>query len=303
MNVLVLSQVAPQSSLLPLSTMSFPNQNHQKLLLRPRSLSAPHKKRPLESQLQSIPVRVPLLLQYLKTQVKTAWCDKNEFYCLNEEKQLFLFSPAQKKKRRRNRWSSGFLAKKKSTSSPHTSRDDSHLGSDDEDDGDDGEDVERGGGTSFNKGAGDKKEQNVADREGPPQGEQQEESEENKVSTKTGNENSDSIPLNTSHESHQGIESDTQASPSTGKSGKTNSQKQTETDSNEAIMEEAQQSSYAEPMEGEAAEMTTPGTSKVVKGDDTGKGWMFTSSYAYSLIFNLHCKGKHYIYSRYSSRK
>lgn len=198
---------------------------------------------------------------------------------------MFLFSPAQKKKRRRNRWSSGFLAKKKSTSSPHTSRDDSHLGSDDEDDGDDGEDVERGGGTAFNK-------QNVADREGLPQGEQQqEESEENKVLTKTGNENSDSIPLNTSQECHRGIES--QASPSTGKSGKTNSQKQTETDSREVIMEEAQQSSYAEPMEGEAAETMTPGTSKVVKGDDTGKGWMFTSSYAYSLI--LHCKGKHYM--------
>lgn len=203
---------------------------------------------------------------------------------------MFLFSPAQKKKRRRNRWSSGFLAKKKSTSSPHTSRDDSHLGSDDEDDGDDGEDVEKGGGTTFNKGAGDKKEQNVADREGPAPREQ-EESEENKVLTKTGNENNDSIQLNTSQESHKGIETDTQASPSTGKSGKTNSQKQTETDSNEVIMEEAQQSSYAEPMEGEAAESMTPGTSKVVKGDDTGKGWMFTSSSAYSLIFILHCKG------------
>lgn len=237
---------------------------------------------------------MPLLLQYLKTQVKTAWCGKNEFYCLNEEKQLFLFSPAQKKKRRRNRWSSGFLAKKKSTSSPHTSRDDSHLGSDDEDDGDDGEDVEKGGGTAFNKGAGGK-EQIVADREGSAQREQEEESEENKVLTKTGNENNDSMPLNTSQESHKGIESDTQASPSTGKSGKTNSQKQTETDSNEVIMEEAQQSSYAEPMEGEAAETMTPGTSKVVKGDDTGKGWMFTSSYAYGLIFNLRCKGKHYI--------
>lgn len=229
-----------------------------------------------------------MLLQYLKTQVKTAWCDKNEFYCLNEEEQLFLFSPAQKKKRRRNRWSSGFLAKKKSTSSPHTSRDDSHLGSDDEDDGDNGEDVERGRGTAFNK-------QNVADREGPPQGEQQEESEENKVLTKTGNENSDCIPLNASQECHKGIETDTQASPSTGKSGKTDSQKQTETDSNEVIMEDAQQSSYAEPTEGEAAETTIPGTSKVVKGDDTGKGWMFTSSYAYNLIFNLHCKGKHYM--------
>uniref|UniRef100_A0AAQ5Y498 ATPase family AAA domain-containing protein 2 n=1 Tax=Amphiprion ocellaris TaxID=80972 RepID=A0AAQ5Y498_AMPOC len=52
---------------------------------------------------------------------------------------------SQKKKRRKNRWSNGYLAKKKS-SSPHVSRDDAQLGSDeDEEDGDDEDEAEKGG--------------------------------------------------------------------------------------------------------------------------------------------------------------
>ncbi|KAL6108851.1 atad2 [Pungitius sinensis] len=54
---------------------------------------------------------------------------------------------AQKKKRRKSRWSAGLYSKRKSPCSPHMSRDESHLGSDDEDvDNEEEEEVEKGGG-------------------------------------------------------------------------------------------------------------------------------------------------------------
>lgn len=79
-----------------------------------------------------------------------------------------MFSPfvslVQKKKRRRSRWSAGFYSKKKSSCSPHTSRDDAHLGSDEEEeDGDDEEDLEKGGGTEGDEGIEGKEEQMVVD--------------------------------------------------------------------------------------------------------------------------------------------
>lgn len=57
--------------------------------------------------------------------------------------------PAQKKKRRKSRWSTGYIAKKKS--SPHVSKDDAQLGTDeDNEDGDDEDEVEKRGGTEGN---------------------------------------------------------------------------------------------------------------------------------------------------------
>ncbi|XP_056300292.1 ATPase family AAA domain-containing protein 2-like isoform X3 [Pseudoliparis swirei] len=53
---------------------------------------------------------------------------------------------AHKKKRRKSRWSSGLYSKKKSSCSPHTSRDEAHLRSDEEDGDDEEEEVEKGGG-------------------------------------------------------------------------------------------------------------------------------------------------------------
>nr|XP_020452864.1 ATPase family AAA domain-containing protein 2 isoform X2 [Monopterus albus] len=65
-------------------------------------------------------------------------------------------STAQKKKRRKSRWSAGLLAKRKS-SSPHVSRDDAQLGSD-EDDGDDEEEVEKDEGAERDEGTGGEEE-------------------------------------------------------------------------------------------------------------------------------------------------
>ncbi|XP_019112381.2 ATPase family AAA domain-containing protein 2 isoform X2 [Larimichthys crocea] len=75
-----------------------------------------------------------------------------------------LKNTGQKKKRRRSRWSAGNYAKRKSSSSPHTSRDDGHLGSDeDEADGDDEEENEKGGGTECDEGTGGEEEQMVVE--------------------------------------------------------------------------------------------------------------------------------------------
>ncbi|KAM4633071.1 ATPase family AAA domain-containing protein 2 isoform 2-T2 [Polymixia lowei] len=51
---------------------------------------------------------------------------------------------AQRKKRRRSRWSNGVISKKKSTSSPHVSKDDAHLAESDEEE-EEGEDLEEVG--------------------------------------------------------------------------------------------------------------------------------------------------------------
>lgn len=165
---------------------------------------------------------------------------------------------AYKRKRRRNRWSSGFITKKKYTSSPHTSRDESLLASD-EDNGDD-EDAEKEGGASRNNYVGDKNGES-----GPARIEQQEQSEENKAA----NEKSESDPTNTSQDRE--VEGDTQEPSNTEKSDRTSSQKQNELDDNETSMEEAKQNGQAEPAEVAAAEATTAGTSKGAKRDDAGK--------------------------------
>lgn len=109
-------------------------------------------------------------------------------------------------------------------------------------------------------------------------------SEENKVLTKAGRENSETISVNTK-DSHTEIEGDTQGQSNTEESGETNSQKltKTETDKCQTVMQadnrnnkvvtvgEAEQNSPAEAMEVEATETST--TDDAVRGEeDTGAG-------------------------------
>ncbi|XP_071326843.1 ATPase family AAA domain-containing protein 2-like isoform X2 [Trachinotus anak] len=74
---------------------------------------------------------------------------------------------AHRKKRRKSRWSAGLYAKKKS--SPHVSRDDAQLGSDeDEEDGDDEEEAEKETGAERDEGTGGEEDQMVVDVESGP---------------------------------------------------------------------------------------------------------------------------------------
>ncbi|XP_028281971.1 ATPase family AAA domain-containing protein 2 isoform X2 [Parambassis ranga] len=77
---------------------------------------------------------------------------------------------AQRKKRRKSRWSSGcYSNKKKYSSSPHVSRDDAQLASDeDEEDGDEEEEVEKGTGADPDEGDRTQEDQMVVDAETRP---------------------------------------------------------------------------------------------------------------------------------------
>ncbi|KAM3614165.1 uncharacterized protein V6R79_011028 [Siganus canaliculatus] len=83
-----------------------------------------------------------------------------------------LKNTVQKKKRRRSRWSTGVYAqhKRKYSTSPHTSRDDGQLGSDEEEeDGDDEEEAEKGGGIEVDEGTrAEEEEQTVGDVQPEP---------------------------------------------------------------------------------------------------------------------------------------
>uniref|UniRef100_A0A665TLZ8 ATPase family AAA domain-containing protein 2 n=1 Tax=Echeneis naucrates TaxID=173247 RepID=A0A665TLZ8_ECHNA len=73
---------------------------------------------------------------------------------------VIAFTLSHRKKRRKSRWSTGFYAKKKS--SPHVSRDDAQLGSDeDEEDGDDEEEAEKETGAELDEGTGEEEDQIV----------------------------------------------------------------------------------------------------------------------------------------------
>lgn len=77
------------------------------------------------------------------------------------------FPPAQKKKRRKSRWSTGYYAKKKSIS-PHVSKNDDQLGSDEEEeDGDDEDEVEKAG-EERDEGDGAEEDHTIADAESEP---------------------------------------------------------------------------------------------------------------------------------------
>lgn len=76
-------------------------------------------------------------------------CKSGNISKLNPGKNLFFpffffVLAGQKKRRRRNRWSSGICVKRKHAS-PHTSREDAHLATDEEEEDGDDEDAERGG--------------------------------------------------------------------------------------------------------------------------------------------------------------
>ncbi|XP_005943862.1 ATPase family AAA domain-containing protein 2 isoform X1 [Haplochromis burtoni] len=74
---------------------------------------------------------------------------------------------AQKKKRRKSRWSTGYYAKKKSIS-PHVSKNDDQLGSDEEEeDGDDEDEVEKAG-EERDEGDGAEEDHTIADAESEP---------------------------------------------------------------------------------------------------------------------------------------
>lgn len=76
------------------------------------------------------------------------------------------FPPAQKKKRRKSRWSTGYYAKKKSIS-PHVSKNDDQLGSDEEEeDGDDEDEVEKA--EERDEGDGAEEDHTIADAESEP---------------------------------------------------------------------------------------------------------------------------------------
>lgn len=254
--------------------------------------------------------------------------------------------PAQKKKRRKSRWSSGVYAKKR-YSSPHTSRDDAQLGSDEEEeDGDDEEEVEKGGGAEeedqivvdVETGPAPAQEGSVAKKQGSqqvilhetgkPENDNQTQNEKEKVDkavtdqpgqseennmvlTQVGNENSETISVNTNKDSHSEIEGDIQGQYNTEESGETNSQKLTETETHkcQTVIEaddrnnkvvtvgEAEENSPGEAMEVEATGTPATDASAAVRGEeDTGTGLIATQHYLtlHSLkarLFNLKCRG------------
>ncbi|XP_034730547.1 ATPase family AAA domain-containing protein 2-like isoform X2 [Etheostoma cragini] len=71
---------------------------------------------------------------------------------------------AQKKKRRKSRWSTGSYSKKKSSCSPHTSRDDAHSDGEEED-ADNEEEVEKGGGAECDERTEGEEDQMMVDVE------------------------------------------------------------------------------------------------------------------------------------------
>lgn len=71
-------------------------------------------------------------------------------------------STGQKKKRRRSRWASGFIAKKKSTYSPHTAKDDTQS---DDEEGDDEEEGDKGEDEGHNKEPSEQQEEVVVNLE------------------------------------------------------------------------------------------------------------------------------------------
>lgn len=110
--------------------------------------------------------------------------------------------------------------------------------------------------------------------------------------TQAGNENSETISVNTNQDSRTEVEGDTQGQSNTEESGKANSQKLTETrtdkcqtvadDRNKKLVtvEEAEENSPAEPMEVEATETSATDVSAAFRGEeDICTGLILTLSY------------------------
>uniref|UniRef100_A0A8C3ACY7 ATPase family AAA domain-containing protein 2 n=1 Tax=Cyclopterus lumpus TaxID=8103 RepID=A0A8C3ACY7_CYCLU len=227
----------------------------------------------------------------------------------------------QMKKRRKSRWSAGLYSKKKASCSPHMSRD--------EEDGDDEEDeVEKGGGAEYDEGTGGEEDPMMVDVEsGPIQcdsgkaenddetrdekerlgevvADQPGKSEEKKVSTNPGNENSRTISVNTNTDGHAETEGRTQGQCNTEERAETDSQKLTETETcqtvtqadnrnnnNVVTVEVTEQNGPAEPMEVEATD-----ASAATRGEEdtcTDKIWMslpFSCSFPQELLKRVEIK-------------
>lgn len=199
-------------------------------------------------------------------------------------------SAGQKKKRRKSRWSAGIYAKKKASYSPHASRDDAHLVSDEEEeDGEDEEEVEKGGGTEEDEGSREREHQMVVDvetkqttdsqtqhnKENTDKSVTEQQSKEDKVTDK-GNENSETISVNVNQESHAEMEEETEDPSNTEKGDKSKSCELTETENRVVTVGEAEHNSPTEPVEVDATQ-TSSDTSGTVK-EDRGTGWMFLLS-------------------------
>ncbi|CAJ1062032.1 ATPase family AAA domain-containing protein 2-like isoform X2 [Xyrichtys novacula] len=166
-----------------------------------------------------------------------------------------LKNTAQKKKRRRSRWSAGLYAKKKSSSSPHTSRDDTHLGSDDdEEDGDDEEEVEKGEKAECTEGAEAEEDHTAADVESQPAAAQEGSSskEDSQEETEERSQDEDKI-----------TECETEEPT------KTEEEKETEDDASlDHLGQPEENSKVLKEVESESVETTTVNTNKE---DDTEK--------------------------------
>ncbi|KAJ4930997.1 hypothetical protein JOQ06_025298 [Pogonophryne albipinna] len=199
---------------------------------------------------------------------------------------------AQKKRRRKSRWSSGFIAKKRSSCSPHTSRDDEGSLGPTENEEDSQQGREEKSPAAEDKvilcGSGKPEDDDQIEKESVDK-DQSGQSEEIKV-LKGGNQTSESIPVNTNKDSHTVTEGDTQGPSNTEEGAETKGQELTETrtekcravtqtdDSNKVVtVEEAEQNSPAEPMEVEAANTSTTDVSAAHRGEeDTDKEWSET---------------------------
>ncbi|XP_035020238.2 ATPase family AAA domain-containing protein 2 isoform X1 [Hippoglossus stenolepis] len=213
---------------------------------------------------------------------------------------------AQRKKRRKSRWSAGVYVKRKSFSSPHLSRDDIKLGSDeDEVDGDDEEEAEKEGSPEPMMEQESQEKEEKEGRSGPAEDgvilsenendhykrdEKEEvdkavtdELEENdKALTEGGDANSKTLSANTKNvlltETERG---DHHKQSITAERGETQDQKLKETETEKcqtiqkgdesnkvATAEEIALNSHAEPMGVEATETSTTDASAAVRGEE-----------------------------------
>ncbi|XP_028984073.1 ATPase family AAA domain-containing protein 2-like isoform X2 [Betta splendens] len=208
---------------------------------------------------------------------------------------------AQKKKRRRSRWSTGLYAKKKS--SPHVSRDDSQIGSDeDEEDGDDEEEPEKEAEAQHTEGAGGQGDPMMVDVKVGPSAAQDDNygptakkhkddegrkekqnvkrhlqpSEESKALIMAG---SETISVNTkvSHTETEGHTQDQSNMVDSGETSQTVSETETEkgqpisvssSGKKAATSQEAAAKNHAEPMEVEATETSTTGTAAAARAEE-----------------------------------
>ncbi|XP_017265508.1 ATPase family AAA domain-containing protein 2 isoform X2 [Kryptolebias marmoratus] len=224
---------------------------------------------------------------------------------------------AHKKKRRKSRWSTGYIPKKKSYSSPHVSRDDTHFGSD-EDDGDNEDEVEKEGGAENHHAIAAKENRVDAEKEAEPAAVQEggsepmvgaessqeeeekkpaaedegiltdeDEQDDNQIqnkddeavkqpeqSEKRSDEANDNICVNTNKQSCAETEGETQHTTTIQPVTETQSDTQIvkgqsdEEENKVALVEEAELTSPAEPMEAETTDSTAAASAETETGTE-----------------------------------